>query len=70
MPQFPGKFRGTILATQIGYNVLKSGGSSVDAVEAAVRSMELDASFNAGYGGVLNSDGEVISNDLNIEKNI
>lgn len=57
--KFAGKFRGTVLASQIGYNVLKAGGSAIDAVEAAVRSMEVDPDFNAGYGSVLNSDGEV-----------
>ena len=31
----------------------------VDAVEAAVRSMELDQYFNAGYGAVLTSEGNV-----------
>lgn len=31
----------------------------VDAVEAAVRSMELDQYFNAGYGAVLTSEGTV-----------
>lgn len=31
----------------------------MDAVEQAVRTMELDTEFNAGYGGVLTRDGEV-----------
>lgn len=57
--QFPGKYRGTVLATQLGYNVLKAGGSAIDAVEAAIRSMEVDPNFNCGYGSVLNYDGEV-----------
>lgn len=34
-------------------------GSVLDAVEAAVKSMELDSKFNAGYGSVLTRDGEV-----------
>lgn len=35
-------------AARIGYDVLKSGGSALDAVEAAVRSLEDDEYFNAG----------------------
>lgn len=31
----------------------------MDAVEAAVKSMELDSNFNAGFGSVLTRDGEV-----------
>ncbi|CRK91256.1 CLUMA_CG004936, isoform A [Clunio marinus] len=57
--RFPGKYRGTILAAKVGYNVLKETGSVLDAVEHAVRSMELDDDFNAGYGSVLTRDGEV-----------
>lgn len=54
-----GKILGVKLSANIGYGILKNGGSVVDAVEAAVKSMELDESFNAGYGSVLNLDGEV-----------
>lgn len=43
-----GKNKGTKLACRIGYNILEKYGSAVDAVEAAVRSMELDEHFNAG----------------------
>ncbi|XP_028279085.1 isoaspartyl peptidase/L-asparaginase [Parambassis ranga] len=42
-----------------GFSVLKEGGSALDAVEAAVRSMEDNAVFNAGHGAALNTDGEV-----------
>lgn len=45
-----GKNKGTKLACRIGYNVLEKSGSAVDAVEAAVRSMEIDDHFNAGKG--------------------
>lgn len=31
----------------------------MDAVEKAIRTMEIDTEFNAGYGGVLTRDGEV-----------
>ncbi|XP_028392653.1 isoaspartyl peptidase/L-asparaginase-like [Dendronephthya gigantea] len=36
-----------------------NGGSAVDAVEAAVRVLEDNEYFNAGYGSALNNDGEV-----------
>ncbi len=43
-----------------GYDALKrKGGSSVDAVEAAVRTMEDCSLFNAGVGAAFNSDGRV-----------
>lgn len=51
--KIPGKYRGTKLAARIGYKVLNETGSVLDAVEQAVRSMELSADFNAGYGSVL-----------------
>ncbi|XP_055843561.1 probable isoaspartyl peptidase/L-asparaginase GA20639 [Episyrphus balteatus] len=54
-----GKLKGVKLAAQIGYMTLTNGGSALDAVEEAVRSMELDENFNAGYGAVLTWDGEV-----------
>lgn len=43
-----GKHRGTKLAVRLGYNKLINGGSAIDAVEEAIRSMELDENFNAG----------------------
>lgn len=57
--KIPGKFRGTKTAAQTGYHTLKETGSVLDAVEAAINSMELDSNFNAGYGSVLTRDGEV-----------
>ncbi|XP_030123260.4 isoaspartyl peptidase/L-asparaginase isoform X2 [Taeniopygia guttata] len=50
---------GVARAALRGYAVLKQGGSAVDAVEEAVRSMEDDPHFNAGCGSVLNEKGEV-----------
>lgn len=43
-----GKLIGCKLAAQRGFEKLSTGGSVLDAVEAAVRSMELDENFNAG----------------------
>ncbi|XP_070535827.1 isoaspartyl peptidase/L-asparaginase-like [Ptychodera flava] len=46
-------------AAKRGYGVLHSGGSALDAVEAAVCVLEDDPAFDAGYGAVLNSLGEI-----------
>lgn len=46
-------------ALATGYNVLESGGSSLDAVEAAVNALEDDPLFNAGRGSALNEKAEV-----------
>src|SRR4030095_11493768 len=40
-----------------GYEILKRGGSSLDATEAAVRVLEDDPHFNAGKGSVFTSAG-------------
>lgn len=50
---------GCLAAAEAGSAVLSRGGSAVDAVEAAVRVLEDDPTFNAGYGSALNEDGEV-----------
>jgi len=44
-------------ALRAGYEILENGGSSLDAVEAAIRVMEDDSLFNAGRGAVFTSDG-------------
>lgn len=44
-------------ALQTGYAILKKGGTSLDAVEAAVRVMEDSPLFNAGKGAVFTHDG-------------
>jgi beta-aspartyl-peptidase (threonine type) len=41
---------GVKTAAQTGYDTLKAKGSALDAVEAAVRTMEDDPAFNAGIG--------------------
>lgn len=46
-------------AVDEGYMVLEKGGSAVDAVEAAVISLENNPLFNASRGSALNANGEV-----------
>jgi beta-aspartyl-peptidase (threonine type) len=46
-------------AAEAGHAVLRAGGTALDAVEAAVRVLEDDERFNAGYGAVLTRDGTV-----------
>jgi beta-aspartyl-peptidase (threonine type) len=50
---------GCLEALAAGRVILEQGGSAVDAVEAAIRVLESDSTFNAGYGSDLNADGEV-----------
>ncbi|NML22129.1 isoaspartyl peptidase/L-asparaginase [Pseudoflavitalea sp. G-6-1-2] len=45
-------------ALEKGYSILKNGGSSLDAVEAAVNVMEDDPLFNAGKGAVFTHEGK------------
>jgi beta-aspartyl-peptidase (threonine type) len=45
-------------ALEVGYAVLRDGGSSLDAVEAAARLMEDSPLFNAGKGAVFTSEGK------------
>jgi beta-aspartyl-peptidase (threonine type) len=46
-------------AAFIGWQVLQAGGVALDAVEAAVRSLEDNPMFNAGTGACLNNDGNI-----------
>ncbi len=46
-------------AAEVGAAVLRSGGSALLAVEAAVRALEDDPLFNAGTGACLNAEGRV-----------
>jgi beta-aspartyl-peptidase (threonine type) len=45
-------------ALDIGYSILKNGGTSLDAVEACVRYMEDNPLFNAGRGAVFTNEGK------------
>jgi L-asparaginase / beta-aspartyl-peptidase len=57
-PKREGEYRaGLESALTAGYEILKRGGSSVDATEAAVRVLEDDPHFNAGKGSVFTSAG-------------
>jgi beta-aspartyl-peptidase (threonine type) len=46
-------------ASMIGFEILLTGGSAMDAVQRAVEFLESDPTFNAGRGSVLNARGEV-----------
>ena len=55
-----GAFRaGVQAAARLGWEVLACGGKALDAVEAAVRYLENQTTFDAGLGSVLNAAGEV-----------
>jgi beta-aspartyl-peptidase (threonine type) len=45
-------------ALQLGLDVLKEGGASIDAVEVVIRCMEDNPLFNAGKGAVFTSEGK------------
>jgi beta-aspartyl-peptidase (threonine type) len=44
-------------AAKAGWRILADGGSALDAIEAAITTLEDDPGFNAGTGAVLTSDG-------------
>ncbi len=46
------------LALRRGHTVLQEGGPALDAVEAAIRTLEDSPLFNAGKGSVFNADGQ------------
>ena len=50
---------GCTAAAEAGWAVLARGGSAAEAVEAAIRVLEADQTFNAGFGSVLNNQGQV-----------
>jgi beta-aspartyl-peptidase (threonine type) len=51
--------RGCEHAVRAGQAVLEAGGTATAAVEAAIRVLEDDETFNAGYGSVVNHHGDV-----------
>jgi beta-aspartyl-peptidase (threonine type) len=51
--------QGVCAAVAAGFDVLERGGSCLDAIEAAVVTMEDDETFDAGRGSFLNMDGRV-----------
>ena len=55
----PAVVDGVARAARVGFEILSRGGSSVDAVEAAVVALEEDPHFNAGLGSCLTSDGTI-----------
>jgi beta-aspartyl-peptidase (threonine type) len=55
----PAARAGVRAAAAAGAAVLAAGGTALDAVQAAVRVLEDDPTFNAGTGSVLNRAGEV-----------
>ncbi len=54
-----GRLEGVRLGCAAGYAVLRAGGTALDAVEAAVRVLEDDPTFNAGTGATLGAAGDV-----------
>jgi L-asparaginase / beta-aspartyl-peptidase len=50
---------GVRTAAERGWDVLKRGGTALDAVEEAIVAMEDDDTFDAGRGSFLNEDGKV-----------
>lgn len=57
--QTEAQIRGALLdAVQAGHHLLRLGGSSLDAVEAAVTRLEDSPLFNAGRGAVFNAEGK------------
>ena len=46
-------------ATKTGFDILRKGGTAMDAVMEAVASLEDDGTFNAGYGSTLNLEKEI-----------
>jgi len=49
---------GCLRAVDLAAALLEQGGTALEAVETAIRSMEDDPVFNAGFGSMLNSLGE------------
>lgn len=50
---------GCLKALGAGRAILEADGAAADAVVAAIRELESDPTFNAGYGSALNAEGQV-----------
>ena len=58
-PEGDSKYRASLkIAIEAGAKVLDQGGSSMDAVEAAIKILEDDPLFNAGHGAVFTAEGK------------
>ena len=53
-------------AAKEGFSILSSGGTSLDAVQAAAIVLENDGRFNAGSGSILRLDGKTMEMDASI----
>lgn len=51
--------QGCLAAVQAGWAILEKGGKALDAVEAAIRVLENDPTFNASIGATLDTEGKV-----------
>ena len=51
--------KGVLNALKAGWEILKDGGTAVDAVERSIIVMENDETFNAGRGSALDAAGEI-----------
>lgn len=59
-PQFrENALKGVKKAVEAGFDLLKRGGSALDAVEEAVKVLEDNPTFNAGIGSTLTIDGKI-----------
>lgn len=57
-PQLEQQYKEALeIALEVGYAILKNGGSSIDAVESSVRILEDSPLFNAGKGSVFTAEG-------------
>jgi len=57
--EIPGRIETCKYAAKSGFDILKNGGSAIDAAIKAVKIFEDDPFFNAGRGAYLNKNGEV-----------